>query len=246
MLAALVAGKGRTNRADIETELPQRLAADGVKYDPEILELAIVRLGDVALIQRVQRQPYGAYPQLIVSNGLGRYDEIDVLAADVAAVIKSRSDEFENEDQLLGWLDQEQITYTVQTFAAALTQLEQIGRVRDLAPIGGTPRIAIYRAIDSTQDLFRMIRTPGLGSLLQAAPAGGYRSLGISVKGALGSRAGMRSNAECRGFESGCFMSLRLSEADKRPRRSRSTLGRRRRSRAQLDRLGRSEGHSLQ
>ena len=40
-------------------------------------------------------------------------------------------------------------------------------------------------------------------------------------------------------------MSLRLPRVDKRPKRSRSTLGRRRRSRARLDRPYRSEGHSL-
>jgi hypothetical protein len=42
--------------------------------------------------------------QYIVSNGLSRYDETDELAADIAACIKRRGDEFENENQLCSWL----------------------------------------------------------------------------------------------------------------------------------------------
>jgi hypothetical protein len=114
----------------VKTELPERLAADNVKYDPAQLQLALIRLEDVGLIHRVQRQPYGSYPQFIVSSGLGRYDGIDVLAADMAAAIQSRSDEFENEPQHSSWLDQGEIPYTEQTFSAALAQLEQIGRIK--------------------------------------------------------------------------------------------------------------------
>jgi hypothetical protein len=115
VLKSLVAGNGRSNRCEVKTELPERLAADNVKYDPAQLQLALVRLEDVGLVHRVQRQPYGSYPQFIVSSGLGRYDGID---------------EFENEPQLSSWLDQGEIPYTEQTFSAALAQLEQIGRIK--------------------------------------------------------------------------------------------------------------------
>lgn len=130
MLKALTAGNGRSNRCEVKTELPQRLAADGAKYALRILLEALIRLEGVGLIQRVQRQPYSAYPQAIVNNGLGRFDDIDVLAADMAAAIRSRSDEFENEDQLQGWLDEDGIEYDEQTFTTALAQLEQIGRIK--------------------------------------------------------------------------------------------------------------------
>jgi hypothetical protein len=95
VLKSLVAGNGRSNHCEVKTELPERLAADNVKYDPAQLQLALVRLEDSGCIQRVQRQPYSSHPQYIVLNGMSRYDDIDRLAADVAAAIRSRGDEFE-------------------------------------------------------------------------------------------------------------------------------------------------------
>jgi hypothetical protein len=122
-------GCGRTNRAEIKQELPQRLAADGVKYDPELLQPALIRLEDVGLIQRVQRQPYLSYPQYIVLNGVSRYDDIDRLAADVAAAIRSRGDEFE-EQQLCSWLDEDQVQYDERSLIAAIRQLENLGQIK--------------------------------------------------------------------------------------------------------------------
>jgi hypothetical protein len=61
---------------------------------------------------------------------LGRYEEIDVLATDIAAFIKRRGDEFDNEDQVQGWLTEEGIEWDEQTFFAALGQLEQLGRIK--------------------------------------------------------------------------------------------------------------------
>src|SRR5512132_2957910 len=80
VLAALVAGNGRSNRCEVTQELPQRQAADGVQYDPKDLPLALIKLEDSGCITRMQRQPYSAYPQYIVSNGLSRYEETDELA----------------------------------------------------------------------------------------------------------------------------------------------------------------------
>jgi hypothetical protein len=59
----------------------------------------------------VQRQPFTVYPQFIVHSGMSRFDDTDALCANVAAAMKAHNDEFENEDQLKGWLDEAGITY---------------------------------------------------------------------------------------------------------------------------------------
>jgi hypothetical protein len=130
VLKVLVAGNGRSNRCEVKQELPQRLAADGVKYDPNDLPRALIKLEDSGCITRVQRQPYSAYPQYIVSNGLSRYDQSDELAANIAACIKRRGDRFENEDQLGSWLDQDGISYAAQSLAVALHQTDQASLAR--------------------------------------------------------------------------------------------------------------------
>lgn len=137
VLKALTAGNGRSNRCEVGSELPLRI--NGVVFDPELLALALVRLEDVGLIQRVQRQPYGAYPQSIVGSGLGRYDDTDVLAADIADVLKRHGEEFDNEDELQGWLDEDGIAYTERSLAMALAQLEQIRRIKRLRQDDWTP-----------------------------------------------------------------------------------------------------------
>jgi dTDP-4-amino-4,6-dideoxygalactose transaminase len=58
------------------------------------------------------------------------YDDTDVLAADIADVLKRHGEEFDNEDELQGWLDEDGIAYTERSLAMALAQLEQIGRIK--------------------------------------------------------------------------------------------------------------------
>jgi hypothetical protein len=130
VLKVLVAGNGRSNRCEVNQELPQRLATDNVNYDPAQLQLALVRLEDSGCIQRVQRQPYSSYPQYIVLNGMSRYDDIDRLAADVAAAVRSRGDEFEDERQLCSWLEEDQVQYDERSLIAAIRQLENLGRIK--------------------------------------------------------------------------------------------------------------------
>jgi hypothetical protein len=69
-------------------------------------------------------------PQRITGNGSKYYDDIDRLAADIAALIKEHDEEFESEDQLQGWLDEAGIEYDDRPFVMALRQLEEIGRLR--------------------------------------------------------------------------------------------------------------------
>ena len=57
-------------------------------------------------------------------NGLKVFDAVDVLAADIAAVIKQHRDEFESEDELRSWLDQDHVEYDERTLPLALGQLE--------------------------------------------------------------------------------------------------------------------------
>jgi acetamidase/formamidase len=62
--------------------------------------------------------------QFIVLNGLKVFDAVDVLAADIAAVIKQHRDEFESEDELRSWLDQDHVVDDERALALALGQLE--------------------------------------------------------------------------------------------------------------------------
>jgi hypothetical protein len=59
-----------------------------------------------------------------VLNGLKVFDAVDVLAADIAAVIKQHRDEFESEDELRSWLDQDHVVDDERALALALGQLE--------------------------------------------------------------------------------------------------------------------------
>jgi hypothetical protein len=46
------------------------------------------------------------------------------LEPDIAAVIKQHRDEFESEDELRSWFDQDHVEYDERTWALALGQLE--------------------------------------------------------------------------------------------------------------------------
>jgi hypothetical protein len=130
ILRALQPGNGRSNRCDVEAELPDRLASDGVTFDVSDLDQALTRLEDCGRIIRTQRQPFSIYPQFLVSSGSGPYDQTDRLAAAVAASIKHHGERFESEDQLKDRMAEDGITYDAQTLAAALHQLEAIGQLK--------------------------------------------------------------------------------------------------------------------
>jgi hypothetical protein len=112
---------------EIREELPQRLDRDGVRYQPEDLSLALVKLEDSGCLIRFQRQ---MQPQRITANGSKYYDDIDRLAADIAGVLKAHAEEFDSEDQIRSWLDHAGIEYDDRPFVMALRQLEESGRVR--------------------------------------------------------------------------------------------------------------------
>ena len=123
VLRVLQAGNGRSNRCEVSDELPHRLIADGAAYTPTQLSEALTRLEDCGLIQRVQRT---GHPVFMVRSGAGTYDSTDVLAASVCAVLKRRQDRFEDEDQLVRWLMEDQISYDAHGLAVALAQLERM------------------------------------------------------------------------------------------------------------------------
>jgi hypothetical protein len=77
VIGALEPGNGRSNRCEVRVELPKRLADAGVDASSEQLAEALVRLEDSACIQRVQRQPFGAYPQHVVHSGMKQFDSVD-------------------------------------------------------------------------------------------------------------------------------------------------------------------------
>jgi len=55
------------------------------------------------------------------------FDKIDALAADVIGTIKRRGDRFDDDAQLEGWLDEDQIAWTPEDLRAAIEQLEVAG-----------------------------------------------------------------------------------------------------------------------
>jgi hypothetical protein len=57
-------------------------------------------------------------------------DAVDELAADICSTLKRRGEQFENDDQLRSWLDEDRVRYDPQSFAVALRQLEELGRIR--------------------------------------------------------------------------------------------------------------------
>jgi hypothetical protein len=130
VLRSLQAGNGRLIRCEVKDELPQRLQEDGVQYRAEDLQLALVRLEDAGCITRVQRQPYTVYPQFVVRSGLRRYNGFDALAADIAAVVKQRGEEFESQEQLRQFLDEDQVQYELHSLVVAVCHLESIGRLK--------------------------------------------------------------------------------------------------------------------
>jgi hypothetical protein len=90
---------------------------------------ALVRLEDCGHIVRAQKQ---GHPVVIAWSGTHPLDRADVLARELCATIKRRSDQFESDEQLRSWLDEDQITYTPEGLAAVIGYLEWIGRVRRL------------------------------------------------------------------------------------------------------------------
>ena len=68
-------------------------------------------------------------------------DDFDVLAADVCSAVKRRGEQFDDEDQLRSWLDEDGIGYDPQSLAVALRQLEELGRiVRPVQEWSSAPR----------------------------------------------------------------------------------------------------------
>jgi hypothetical protein len=50
----------------------------------------------------------------------------------VCSAIKRRGDRFENDQEFMHWLDEDQVQYAVKSLAVALRQLEHLGRIRRL------------------------------------------------------------------------------------------------------------------
>lgn len=93
---------------------------------------ALVRIAMLAShILRVLRLPErGRYSSERVLDGRRPYDDTDALAADVCASLKRHGEQFDNDEQLRSYLDEDKVTYTEQSLPLALRQLELIGRIR--------------------------------------------------------------------------------------------------------------------
>jgi hypothetical protein len=117
------------NRWTVE-ELSERLTGSGVSHSAGDLAQALSRLEDSGHLMRAQRQPYSVHPQHLVRKSIRPYDKYDVLAAAVCAVLKRRDERFDSEDQLQGWLDEDEVDWNQDDLATALDHLERIGRLR--------------------------------------------------------------------------------------------------------------------
>jgi hypothetical protein len=117
------------NRWTVE-ELSERLTESGVSHTADDLAQALSRLEDSGHLMRAQRQPYSVHPQHLVRKSIRPYDKYDVLAAAVCAVLKRHDERFDSEDQLQGWLDEDEVDWNPDDLATALDHLERIGRLR--------------------------------------------------------------------------------------------------------------------
>ena len=66
----------------------------------------------------------------LVLDGRRPYDDTDALAADVCASLERHGEQFENDEELRSYLDEDKVDYTLESLAVALRQLELLGRVR--------------------------------------------------------------------------------------------------------------------
>ena len=123
---AVLRAVGRPPQCRLE-ELPERLAEDGAAFDPDELGEVLVRLEDVGQLLRAQRNP--GYPLYLISSSHSEFDDTDALAADVCSVLKRRGDRFGNDEELRSYLDGDGVTYTPESLAVALRQLEGLGRI---------------------------------------------------------------------------------------------------------------------
>jgi hypothetical protein len=99
------------------------------------------------------------------------------LAADVCSVLKRRGDRFDNDAQLTAWLDEDGVRWTEQSLAAALRQLEGLGRivrkrVDQFDPDSMLPGVYAEPRIIAGREGF-----PGLGSPLSGWS--GYRPVRV-------------------------------------------------------------------
>jgi hypothetical protein len=112
---------------------------DGVTFDPSDLDTALDRLWDVGQVMLVQRNI--GYPLYIVAKEERVLDDVDALAADICSAVKRRGEQFDDEERLRSWLDEDGIDYDPQSLAVALRQLEELGRiVRPVQEWSSVPR----------------------------------------------------------------------------------------------------------
>ena len=74
-------------------------------------------------------------------KGVRALDDIDVLAADVCSAVRRRGEQFDDEDRLRSWLEEDGIGYDLRSLAVALRQLEELGRItRPMQEWSSVPR----------------------------------------------------------------------------------------------------------
>jgi hypothetical protein len=121
-----------------DEDLHAHLNAAGVAFDTQDLNVAIGRLLDSGRLMRPKPRPTEEYPNpprgFVLGNlprgfsqSSDRFDHIDGLAADVHASIKRRDDRFESDEQLVQWLTEDGIEWTVDALGGAVEQLEVAG-----------------------------------------------------------------------------------------------------------------------
>jgi hypothetical protein len=123
-------------------ELAERLAGDGVTFNPDCLDDVLTRLWEVGHILLAQRSQ--GHPVFIVAREDHPFDDVDALAADICLTLKRRDEQFDDEDQLSSYLDEDGIAYTSESLAVALRQLEELGRIRRPVQEFGLPTPGIY------------------------------------------------------------------------------------------------------
>ena len=93
------------------------------------------------------------------------FDDVDALAADICSAVKRRGEEFESDEELRSYLDEDGIGYDPHSLAVALRQLEEIGRIaRPVLDRSSVPRSpgCMSRYVSTTDhDLPACLLMPG-------------------------------------------------------------------------------------
>jgi hypothetical protein len=138
-------GGGRGPRCTRD-EIAQRLIDADEDVDAATLTETLTRLVDCGRLHQAKQYDSGPISYAL-SSEIWAYEEVDDLEASIGAVMKSRTEEgYEDETELVQWLDQAGVPYGEKQLAMALGHLWRLGRLRERDRRG---RAKVFEWIDA-------------------------------------------------------------------------------------------------